>query len=86
MPPARGAVVLLGKQLAGKRPNNICLSGLSYVEERLVFPNLTVEENLQMGMQRGVPKAPRWTIEDMFNYFPRLRERRNQRLHVGRLP
>jgi branched-chain amino acid transport system ATP-binding protein len=78
--PARGTVVLRGKQLAGMRPNIICLSGLSYVpEERLVFPNLTVEENLLMGVQRGSPGAPRWTMEDMFNYFPRLRERRNQR-------
>jgi branched-chain amino acid transport system ATP-binding protein len=80
VPPARGAVVLRGKPLAGMRPNIICLSGLSYVpEERLVFANLTVEENLQMGMQRGIPGAPQWTMEDMFNYFPRLRERRNQR-------
>lgn len=80
VPPARGSVVLRGKQLVGKSPNAICLSGLSYVpEERLVFPNLTVEENLQMGMQTGIPSAPRWTVDDMYTYFPRLLERRNQR-------
>ncbi|MGZ9110075.1 MAG: ABC transporter ATP-binding protein [Rhodoplanes sp.] len=80
VPPARGSVVLRGKELVGKSPNAICLNGLSYVpEERLVFPNLTVEENLLMGMQTGVAGAPRWRIEDMFTYFPRLLERRNQR-------
>ena len=80
VPPARGRVVVRGKELIGKSPNAICLNGLSYVpEERLVFPNLTVEENLQMGMQTGVPGAPQWTIDDMYTYVPRLLERRNQR-------
>lgn len=80
VPPAEGSVKLQGEELAGKGSHQIALRGLGYVpEERLVFPNLSVEENLQMGVQRGVEGAPRWSLEDMFGYFPRLKERRNQR-------
>ena len=38
---------------------------------------LTVDENLRMGEQAAVPGATQWVAEDMFNYFPHLRERRN---------
>ncbi|NVF15497.1 ATP-binding cassette domain-containing protein [Vreelandella maris] len=80
VPPAEGSVKLQGEELAGKGSHQIALRGLGYVpEERLVFPNLSVDENLQMGVQRGVDGAPRWSLEDMFGYFPRLKERRNQR-------
>lgn len=79
VPPASGQVALQGMNLAGEAAYDIARRGIGYVpEERLVFPSLTVEENLEMGMQPGVEGAPRWTIEDMFNHFPRLRERRNQ--------
>lgn len=79
VPPASGQVDLQGMNLAGEAAYDIARRGVGYVpEERLVFPSLTVEENLEMGMQPGVEGAPRWTIEDMFNHFPRLRERRNQ--------
>ncbi len=56
----------------------MCRSGVGYVpEEREIFTNLTVDENLRMGVQPGVPGAPVWTMEQMFDYFPRLKERRN---------
>lgn len=78
--PTGGSVRLAGTELAGKSPYAVARQGLGYVpEERLVFPNLTVEENLRMGVLPGVEGAPRWTMEDMYTYFPRLRERRNQR-------
>ena len=79
VPPASGRVALRGVDLAGREAHEIARHGIGYVpEERLAFPNLTVEENLEMGLQPGVEGAPRWTIEDMYNHFPRLRERRNQ--------
>nr|WP_132259386.1 ABC transporter ATP-binding protein [Paucimonas lemoignei] len=78
VPPSAGQVQLQGKELAGARPNTICRSGIAYVpEEREVFANLTVDENLRMGEQPAVPGAYRWTVEQMFDYFPRLKERRN---------
>lgn len=78
VPPTAGRVRLDGKELAGAKPHHICRSGLAYVpEEREVFANLTVEENLRMGEQPAVAGAPRWTLAQMFDYFPRLKERRN---------
>lgn len=78
VPPTSGSVVLRGRELAGAAPHAICRAGLAYVpEEREVFANLTVEENLRMGEQPAVPGAPSWTIAQMYDYFPRLRERRH---------
>jgi branched-chain amino acid transport system ATP-binding protein len=80
VPPTAGRIRLAGRDLAGARPYAICRAGLAYVpEEREVFANLTVDENLRMGEQHAAPGAARWTLEDMFAYFPRLRERRNTR-------
>ncbi|MBY0430907.1 MAG: ATP-binding cassette domain-containing protein, partial [Rhodospirillales bacterium] len=80
VPPSGGSVRLRGQDLAGRDAYVVARQGLGYVpEERLVFPNLTVEENLHMGVLPGVEGAPRWTLEDMFAYFPRLRERRDQK-------
>ncbi len=77
VPPSGGTVKLAGVQLAGQRPVDICRQGIGYVpEERLVFPNLTVEENLSMGVQKGAAGAHRWSVDEMYDYFPRLKERR----------
>lgn len=76
---SRGSVLLAGREISGTQADRICRAGLAYVpEERQVFANLTVDENLTMGVQPGVAGAPQWTREDMFAYFPRLQERRNQ--------
>ncbi|WP_326538692.1 ABC transporter ATP-binding protein [Pseudorhodoferax sp.] len=80
VPPTSGSIRLAGRELAGARPYTVCRAGLAYVpEEREVFANLTVDENLRMGEQSTTPGAARWTLQDMFGYFPRLRERRNTR-------
>ena len=78
VPPTSGSVRLQGRELSGQRPYTVCRAGLGYVpEEREVFANLTVDENLRMGEQPTVNGSVRWTIEQMFDYFPRLKERRN---------
>jgi len=80
VPPSGGQVLLNGKDLAGARPYAICRAGIAFVpEEREVFANLSVDENLQMGVQPRHPEAPEWSIEHMFDFFPRLKERRNTR-------
>jgi len=43
-------------------------------ENRDIFPKLTVRQNLQLGEKRG-KKSPRWSFDDMFRMFPRLKER-----------
>ncbi|AUG55873.1 ABC transporter ATP-binding protein [Thalassospira marina] len=76
VPPTAGTITLAGQAITGKRPFDICRQGLGYVpEERLVFPNLTVAENLAMGGQKGAPGAHKWSIDEMYDYFPRLKER-----------
>ena len=78
VPPSGGQVTLGGRALAGAKPHTICRAGLAYVpEEREVFANLTVDENLRMGEQKPAAGAPRWTVAQMFDYFPRLKERRH---------
>jgi len=75
--PSAGSLRLQGRELAGAPPHAICRAGLAYVpEEREVFANLSVDENLRMGEQPPVAGAVRWTVAQMFDYFPRLKERR----------
>lgn len=77
VPPSAGRIELAGRELAGAPPHAICRAGLAYVpEEREVFANLTVDENLRMGEQPPVAGAVRWTVAQMFDWFPRLKERR----------
>lgn len=78
VPPTSGRILLRERELAGARPYAICRAGIAYVpEEREVFANLTVEENLRMGEQPAPSGAHRWTVEQMYDYFPRLKERRD---------
>ena len=78
VPPSAGSVQLQGRDLAGERPYTICRAGIAFVpEEREVFANLSVDENLRMGEQPAAPGVFQWTLAHMFDYFPRLKERRN---------
>jgi branched-chain amino acid transport system ATP-binding protein len=80
VPPTSGHIELAGRDLAGATPFRISRAGIAYVpEEREVFSNLTVDENLAMGLQEPRPGVPTWTLEQMFEYFPVLGKRRNTR-------
>jgi branched-chain amino acid transport system ATP-binding protein len=72
-----GGIDWKGQSLAGKKAYEIAHLGLGYVpESRDVFPNLTVHQNLLLG-QKGSGKGSRWSFDDMYAMFPRLKERRN---------
>jgi len=76
--PPVGAVTFLGSRIDGLKSHEIARRGLGYVpEDRAIFPDLTVRENLLLGMKppRGGRRAPRWSVEDVFRLFPLLRER-----------
>ena len=75
--PQRGSIKFEGEELVGKSPAEIVARGLALVpENRLVFPALTVQENLLAGAFRRRDKAGiKSDIERMFARFPRLRER-----------
>ncbi len=72
---ARGSIVFRGEQLIGMKPFEIARKGLGYVpEDRAIFPDLTVRQNLMLGMKNSQPGG-RWAMEDMFELFPCLKER-----------
>jgi branched-chain amino acid transport system ATP-binding protein len=71
----QGSVLWQGGQILGRKPNEIANLGLGYVpESRDIFPKLTVHQNLLLGQKRK-QKTPRWSFEDMYQLFPRLKER-----------
>jgi len=64
-----------GREIIGLKPHQVARSGLGYVpENRDIFPQLTVRENLILGM-KSTKGGGRWSMDDMFELFPRLRER-----------
>jgi len=70
-----GSVSFKGRELVGMKPHQVARSGLGYVpENRDIFPQLTVRENLILGM-KSAQGGGRWSMDDMFELFPRLRER-----------
>jgi len=77
VPPAKGWISFDGHNLVGRTPHAIARLGLGYVpEDRRVFPELTVAENLEVGRQPRRHRAPHWTPERLFALFPNLAELR----------
>ena len=73
--PAAGRVLFQGRAVTGLPPHAIAKAGLGYVpEDRRVFTELTVRENLEVGRQPARPDAPTWTPERLFALFPNLAE------------
>lgn len=71
--PASGRVVLAGTDVAGWAPHRIARAGLGWVpEDRRVFADLTVAENLEVGRQPARTGAAPWTPERLFALFPNL--------------
>ncbi len=72
---SQGSVLWNGQQIQGRKPFEVAQLGVGYVpENRDIFPKLTVHQNLLLGEKRA-NKKPRWTFEDMYSLFPRLKER-----------
>ena len=79
--PARGTVRFRGNDLAGTTPDAVVRMGVVHSPEgRRIFPRMTVLENLEMGaFARSDGAAIREDLEQVFDLFPRLRERRSQK-------
>ena len=77
---ARGTVTFLGEDISRRKPFEIARRGIGFTpEDRRVFSDLTVIENLDIGRQpaRSFPDgkpAPSWTVEKLFRLFPNLAE------------
>ena len=77
VPPTAGRVLLDGQDIAGWAPHLVARAGVAYVPEgRLIFPDLSVLENIRVGERRP---ARTWTIERLLELFPALRERSGNR-------
>ena len=73
----QGSVLWKNSEIVGKKAYQIAHLGLGYVpENRDIFPKLTVHQNLLLG-QKGAGKGSRWSFDDMYDLFPRLRERQH---------
>jgi branched-chain amino acid transport system ATP-binding protein len=78
VPPRQGTITYEGVNISGQKPHTIASLGVGYVpEERMIFPSLSVLENLSLpstGGSRGL-----WDFEKIYHYFPVLRERAGQK-------
>jgi branched-chain amino acid transport system ATP-binding protein len=79
VPPAKGRIRFADREIAGLPSHAIARLGLGYVpEERRIFTELTVMENLSVGRQPPRAGSPVWTPERLFELFPNLGEMRQR--------
>jgi len=80
LPPRQGHVALFGEPIAGLPPETISRKGVGLVPQgRRVFRNLSVDENLRVAARPPAARARNaWSLERVYEVFPRLRERRTQ--------
>jgi branched-chain amino acid transport system ATP-binding protein len=80
LPPRGGRVRFAGADITGQPPFRIARLGLGYVpEDRRIFTDLTVFENLEVGRRAPPAGHAAWTPERLFAVFPNLAEMRNRR-------
>jgi branched-chain amino acid transport system ATP-binding protein len=73
----RGTIEYAGRDISKEKPENIARGGVAYVPEgRGVFGSLSVVENLVMAQRPGRDGKQAWTIDRVFEVFPRLHQRR----------
>lgn len=86
-PPRRGAITLCGHAVSGLKPHRIAKLGLGFVpEDRQIFPDHTVEDNLEIGRKKGPDGQDQWSVKRIYEVFPllaRLRSRPAGRLSGG---
>ncbi len=78
--PRRGVISFAGQDITRWAPHRVAKAGLGYVpEERRIFTDLTIMENLEVGRQPARDGVPGWTTDMLFDLFPNLAERRHNR-------
>lgn len=86
-PPASGSIAYDGVELIGKPPYAIAKLGVGFVpDDRGIFADLTVHENLEIAETRRRPNGDAWTLERLYSAFPMLqglRTRRGEHLSGG---
>ena len=79
-----GSVTFDEREITGAAPFKVARAGIGYVpEERRIFPELSVLDNLSLGIKGGRISNPDdpgvWTVERIFHHFPRLKDRKDQK-------
>jgi branched-chain amino acid transport system ATP-binding protein len=86
-PPKKGKVSYKGQQITGMNPYKVARLGIGFVpEDRRIFPDLTVEANLDVGRMNVQKKSHPWTLERVYQIFPvleRFAKRRGGTLSGG---
>ena len=78
-PPQSGRIEFKGQEITGHQPFEVARLGIGYVpDDRRIFPDLTVEENLEI-VRRVTRRDGRWTMERVYQLFPVLTELRVNR-------
>jgi branched-chain amino acid transport system ATP-binding protein len=79
--PRAGSITVGGREVAGRRADEIARRGVGLVPQgRRLWASITVREHLELAARRARAKTPQWTIERVYEVFPRLAERRR---HLG---
>jgi branched-chain amino acid transport system ATP-binding protein len=74
-PPRSGRVVFKEENIAGLPPYVIANKGVGFVpDNRRIFPSLTVKRNLEIGRKSGPAPKDGWTLQKIYDHFPKLRE------------
>ena len=72
-PPRAGSVVLNGQTISGMAPHRIARFGIGYVpEDRQIFPEHSVEDNLKIAVKPGPDGKVHWTLDRIYQVFPVL--------------
>ena len=72
-PPRSGSILFHGEEIAGAKVHRIARLGVGYVpEDRQIFPNLTVRENLEIGQSSGTTRKEGWSVDKVYALFPVL--------------
>jgi branched-chain amino acid transport system ATP-binding protein len=72
-PPRRGRIRIAGTAVQGRKPHAIARAGIGYVpEDRQIFPEHSVEDNLLIGTKKGPDGQDYWTLERIYQMFPLL--------------
>ena len=80
VPPERGRVIFAGQDVTSRPAYQVSRLGIGYVpEERRIFTDLTILENLEVGRQPPRNGVPAWTTAMLFDLFPNLAERQTNR-------
>ncbi len=75
-----GSIKFNDRELVGLESHQIASLGIAYVPQgRHIFPTLTTEENLRVAAKKGVDGRERWNLEAVYNFFPRLAERKTSK-------